>query len=159
VTSTFDVASDVLEALVALYAAQRAALPTRRFVYPGPFSSVPLPPGCEQAIVSVESWSRGDPGTPRESPAFCFSPYTATLTVAVIRCVPTVDTDGVPIPTEWEAAAATILADGDLLWRHGDQLPTLSNCSLEIATPVSTLVPRGSLGGVTLRLLVDLGAA
>lgn len=155
----FDLAIELRTAVVDYYAAAPGApaLPEPQQVVNAAFAQHAL--DCEQFVVAVNEFGP-DPGAiiTADGGTRLYGAFAAGITVAVVRCVPTVDDGGNPPATaEVEASAADVLADLSLVMSAATQWATgTGSCryvNLGRATPIG---PDGGLGGVTLPLTVTL---
>lgn len=155
----FDLAVELRTSLVDYYAAAAGApaLPEPQYVVNAAFAQHAL--DCEQFVVAVDEFGP-DPGAivTADGGSRLYGSFAAGLTVAVIRCVPTVDDGGNPPATSAvEASAADVLADlslvvgGTAMWAAATDLCRYVN--LGRGTPIG---PDGGLGGVTLPVTVTL---
>ncbi len=131
--------------------------PYQRYVAPG---RVTTAPGCEALAVVVDRVALGTVGNEGRTPPRCLQPATATLTVTLHRCVPTVDDAGLlPDASEQTAAASALLAQGWVLLR-GFQAVVGGQPGpgrlLGVAGPLEALRPEGGVGGWTLGLTVQV---
>lgn len=148
----YDLAGDVLAAVVAHYLDEGVDLPDRRYVTDG------LPAwDCEQVTVRVAR-TYGHGGDVRVETGSLLGPLVlaaADVEVQVVRCSPTVDDAGdPPAADEISASAAAVLDDADLvraalLAAYKDGL--LGACQGAVLVGWTPAGPEGGLvGGATL---------
>ena len=104
-----DLGNAILANVEAEFAAAGIELPALRYVAPGPFQTVAF--DCDQVTVAIDAVNRGEPGTPT-SGYVLLSPFSAQITVAVVRmCMPVSDDETAPTAEEQAAASDITLAD------------------------------------------------
>ena len=109
-------ATDVLEAVRAVFAAAGVDLPDRQYAASAAVGSIAW--DCAQLVVGVGRIFPGIPGAEftGQDLAGCRGPRVQSMAVVLLRCVPVPDEEGEP-PTsaELDTSAAELLADADLL--------------------------------------------
>lgn len=153
----FDVADSIRSAVVDYYTAHgdAPALPSDRLIANSAFAQHAL--DCEQFVIAVDDFG-SDPGAIVAADGRSFGSFGATLTVAVVRCVPTLADNGdPPALADVEASAARILADLSLVagalavWAAETQ--TCRYVTLGRGTPIG---PDGGVGGVSFPVTITV---
>ncbi len=160
----YDLAHDVLDAVVTTFAAAAVGLPSRRYVTSGLVAA-----DCEQLVVSLEMVNRGIPGVPdiapQQSPGARVSPRHLTMGIWLIRCVPmpTQAAHQVRPPSEADLDASGLELATDLwLLFHGIHAAyasgtILSTCEGLGIGPATPLGPEGGFGGSYCRVNTEIG--
>lgn len=149
--------ADAHKAALALLGALPSGLPARRYVLNSPLAAAAF--DCEATLVAVERVFSGLPGAESATPAFCLSPRSAEMSVAVVRCVPTGGSNP-PSVAEMAASAASLLADLAVL----ESAVVASATNGTVADDLSEIVmgrgyllsPSGGFGGAALSVTVSL---
>ena len=101
----------IVDSIVQTYQDANVDLPDRHVLTVGP-----APHDCEQLNVSLEQLYIGGPGDEAEQPMRCEAPRTVTLTVHIVRCIPTPTSRGQAItPEAMSVSTAKMGADFMLL--------------------------------------------
>lgn len=158
------VANHVLAELVDRLTIAGIDVPTRRYIHAGEIAHDFAGQDCVEAL--VVSWGgtfQGQPGAEGgASPMRCAVPTTASYTIALLRCVPTMDSMGnPPSAAQLQDSGEEILTDGMALavaiidaQLDGDLVPI--PCSLVGLGDVSPVGPQGGVGGSVAQIVVGL---
>lgn len=151
VTHIFDIAKEILNEVVALYAAEGLALPARRAVTEGEFAW-----DCESVLFRLARTFPGTPNAPDLDP--CVSARTAEYHLSIIRCASSPDEEGVPPkPTIIESFSLPILTDAWFLPRALRMSPLFTPCDEFYVGELVVVGPEGGFGGVDLTIHRLLG--
>lgn len=158
------IANHIMAELVDRLSTAGISVPYRRYIHAGEIAHDFAGEECVEALVI--SWGgsfQGQPGSETSgTPMKCAVPLSAGFTVALLRCVPILDTRGDP-PSQaaLQDSGVDILTDAMTLpavivdaQLDGDLVPI--GCSLVGLGDVSPIGPQGGVGGTTVNLLVSL---
>lgn len=142
----------VLESVVQSYAQSGVGLPERQYWTLGTPAA-----DCEQLVVSFNQAYLGPPGDEAQTPQRCNGPRSASLTVQVIRCVPTVSVRGNRPPTaeQIQASSEALAVDAWLLLDMAgslDQWDPAGGFGLGVIATVDAGDATGGFQAVTLTL-------
>lgn len=158
-TVVFDIAQDILAAVVTGYAANSISLPSRRYVADG--GEVAL--DCELVAVALGRVFRGSPNSPADSfiPQRCVGIRTAEFHVWIVRCASAPQDSGDPPST------ATIESFSELMMTDAWFLPyalaqsvgagNLGSCDEMFIGDLTVQGPQGAFVGVDLIVQHQLG--
>lgn len=158
------IANHMLAEIVQRLTAAGIPVPTRRYIHAGEIAHDFAGGDCAEAL--VVSWGgsfQGQPGAESSgSPMKCAVPLSAGFTIALLRCVPTLNSHGDPPSADaLQDAGVDILTDAMTLpavivdaQLDGELVPI--GCSLVGLGDVSPIGPTGQVGGTVVNLLVSL---
>jgi hypothetical protein len=156
-TLLFDLAEDIQQAITTAFAAASVDLPARQYIADGSVAE-----DCGQFTIEFTQLFAGSSGAQQVGPArFPIVIFTAEFNVQIIRCVPTMEegTGRAPSPADLIAAAKQMLTDAWVLWNGivtGHESGPLQKCSNISLGPLTPIGPDGGLGGVTLKIGVQV---
>lgn len=145
----------VLASVVAGYAAASVDLPERRY-----WTMQQPSADCEQLVVSFLQTYIGPPGDEASQPQRCNSPRSASLTVQVVRCIPTVSAKGRPPTAEQiQDGSEPLAVDAWLLLDIAsdlEQWDPYGGPGLGVIATVDADEPQGGYQSVSLRLTMAI---
>lgn len=166
-TRILDIATSLLDNLVAGLTDEGIDVPSRQYIHSGEIAYDFVDDDCSEAfVVSFQGILQGTgattaayiPGTPIK----CAVPLVAQYIVVLLRCVPVITDDGPPpTPADLTAAAQEILTDSMTLPNvaiNKDLQGALTEqmCNLKGMGDVVAIGPNGGIGGTQLTLYVEL---
>jgi hypothetical protein len=153
----FELATQVLADVVAVWAAESVDLPALRYVSAGPFEAPAY--DCAQVVVTVDVAQVGNPNSPIGTRVLA-APWSAGVSVQIVRdCMPLSKGTRPPTAAEQTAAAEIVLADMEVMRRHAAEIVGGSRCKPVGVTTVVPLLIQGAVGGSRLSASVDISAA
>lgn len=163
-TRVKDVAHTILSFLEDELAMAGIDVPARSYVSAGEVSHDFGGSNCaDQLAVSWTGNFQGLPGQDNtNAPLRCAVPVTATFAIALLRCVPTLDTRGnPPSPTQLSDSGNQIMTDGMTLARviidgHLEESILETGCTLLALGAIEPYGPQGGVGGSVVGLMVSL---
>jgi hypothetical protein len=146
----------VLAGVVRAYEQSGIELPARRY-----WTLATPAHDCEQLTVTFNQAYLGIPGDDAGEPSRCNSPRSASLTVEVVRCIPTVSARGNRAPTaeQIQSGSEALAIDAWLLLDSAaqlDQWDPLGGPGLGVIATVDAREPQGGFQAVTMTLALAI---
>lgn len=163
-TRLVDIANYILAELTSRLTIAGIEVPERSYIHSGEIAHDFAGTDCVSAfVIAFGGMFQGQPGAESGSaPMKCAVPLTAGFTVALLRCVHTLDSSGsAPSESQLQDDGVMILRDSMTLpavivdaHLDGDLVPI--GCALVGIGDVQPVGPQGGVGGTTVDLVVSL---
>lgn len=158
-----DAAHHIFDTLVDGLTAEGVVVPERRYVHTGLIAHDLAGANCAEAfIVSWTNSFQGLLGSEERPFIQCSMPLTVQMSVVLLRCVPTVNSQGkAPTPSQLEAAADQLMVDAWTLPAvviSQTVVGTLRQERIELVgiNSVNAIGPQGGVGGCEVIMFVTI---